>query len=168
MRDTFSIADRELELFLSRRDGGYRLHLGDEVFAVALEQRDGSAGSAVLRFDGDRHDVLVAVDGDRVHVHLGGVTWTARRLDPVALHAGHAGGSPDDIVEAPMPGTVLAVHVAAGQGVARGDTLLVIESMKLETAIKASRDGTVAAVHVTGGQSFERLAPLVTLAAGGG
>ena len=43
---------------------------------------------------------------------------------------------------------------------------MVIESMKLETAIKAWRDGTVAAVHVGVGQTFERGAPLVTLAPG--
>ena len=46
----------------------------------------------------------------------------------------------------------------------RGDTLLVIESMKLETAIKAPRDGMVETVHVADGRTFERSAPLVTLA----
>ena len=63
-----------------------------------------------------------------------------------------------------MPGTVIAVHVTEGQAVARGDTLVVIESMKLETAIKALRDGTIATVHVATGQAFDRGMPLVTLA----
>jgi 3-methylcrotonyl-CoA carboxylase alpha subunit len=40
----------------------------------------------------------------------------------------------------------------------------VIESMKLETAIKAPRDGLVATVHVAVGKTFDRAAPLVTLA----
>ena len=44
------------------------------------------------------------------------------------------------------------------------DTLLVIESMKLETSVKAPRDGRVEIVHVTVGQSFERSAPLAVLA----
>ncbi len=48
--------------------------------------------------------------------------------------------------------------------VAAGDTLMVIESMKLETAIKAWREGSVAAVHVGMGQAFQRGAPLISLA----
>jgi biotin carboxyl carrier protein len=63
-----------------------------------------------------------------------------------------------------MPGVVIAVHAAEGQTVARGDTLVVIESMKLETAIKAPRDGVIATVHVAVGKTFDRAAPLVTLA----
>jgi biotin carboxyl carrier protein len=82
----------------------------------------------------------------------------------VKRHGAHGAGSADDVAEAPMPGTVIAVNAAPGQTIARGDTLLVIESMKLETAIKATRDGVVAAVHVAQGQSFDRAAPLVTLA----
>ena len=51
----------------------------------------------------------------------------------------------------------------AGQAVKEGDILLVIESMKLETAIRASRDGIIEIVHVALAQSFERDAPLITL-----
>jgi 3-methylcrotonyl-CoA carboxylase alpha subunit len=107
---------------------------------------------------------VVAVHGDLVHIHLDGAAWTVRYHDPVERHGHHHGASADDVAQAPMPGTVIAVHVTEGQTVARGDTLLVIESMKLETAIKALRDGTIATVHVATGQAFDRGMPLVTLA----
>ena len=103
-------------------------------------------------------------DGDFVHVHIDGATFTLRYLDPVQRYGSHAAGGADDIAEAPMPGVVIAVHVAEGQSVSPGDTLMVIESMKLETAIKAWREGAVAAVHVAVGQAFQRGAPLLTLA----
>ena len=45
---------------------------------------------------------------------------------------------------APMPGTVVSVVAANGQKVLRGDTLLAIEAMKMETAVTADRDGTIA------------------------
>jgi biotin carboxyl carrier protein len=54
--------------------------------------------------------------------------------------------------------------VKEGQSVTAGETLMVIESMKLETAIKAWRDGAVAAVHVGVGQTFQRGTPLLALA----
>jgi 3-methylcrotonyl-CoA carboxylase alpha subunit len=74
-----------------------------------------------------------------------------------------AGAGAADTVEAPMPGTVVRVSVAAGDLVKRGQTLMVIESMKMETTIVAWRDGVVRAVHRPLGATFDRKAPLVTL-----
>ncbi len=65
-----------------------------------------------------------------------------------------------------MPGTVIAIAVAEGQQVSSGDPLVVIESMKLETTIKAWRDGIVESIHVSVGRSFDKDAPLLTLAPG--
>ena len=59
--------------------------------------------------------ILVAPDGDLVHVHLDGTTFTLRYVDPVQRYGSHAGGGADDIAEAPMPGVVIAVHVKEGQ-----------------------------------------------------
>ena len=59
-------------------------------------------------------------------------------------------GNPDQI-GAPMPGVVGSVAAREGQHVSRGDTLMTLEAMKMEMAIKAERDGTVAAVHVKPG-----------------
>jgi acetyl/propionyl-CoA carboxylase alpha subunit len=157
MRHALTIGEDTHELWLAREADGYRLHAGERALRVALE-------AGVLRVGDSRHPVTVAVDGDLVHVHLDGAAWTIRYHDPVERHAAHHGGAADDVAQAPMPGTVVSVHVADGQQVARGDTLVVIESMKLETAIKAARDGVVATVHVAAGQSFDRAAALVTLA----
>jgi biotin carboxyl carrier protein len=157
MRHAFTIADIESDVFLTRANDGYRLHIEDRAISVALER-------TTLLFDGVPHAVEIAVDGDLVHVHIDGETHTVRYTDPVKRHAGHGAGTADDLAHAPMPGTVIAVNVAPGQAIARGDTLLVIESMKLETAIKAWRDGTIATLHVAMGQTFDRGAPLVALA----
>lgn len=64
---------------------------------------------------------------------------------------------------APMPGSVISLAVRVGQAVKRGDTLMVIESMKMETTLVAGVDGTVSAVHVQVGQTFERDATLVSV-----
>ncbi len=56
-------------------------------------------------------------------------------------------------VVSPLPGSVIKVLVAEGQAVKRGDTLLTLESMKMENAIKAEQDGTVKQVAVGAGQN---------------
>src|ERR1700730_16680821 len=147
MRHSLTIAGIEDEVWLARAGGDYALHVADKVFPAVIP--DGAT---------------IAVDGDRVHIHLDGGTYMVQYTDPVARHARHGAGASDDLIEAPMPGVVIAVHAAQGQAVTRGDTLVVIESMKLETAIKAPRDGVIATVHVTVGKTFDRAAPLVTLA----
>jgi acetyl/propionyl-CoA carboxylase alpha subunit len=162
MQHTFIIAEIEHEGWLARRGDGYVLHIGEKVVPAALADAEG--GGQLLGLGADISRVLIAPDGDFVHVHLDGATYTIRYVDPVQRYGSHAGGSAEDIAEAPMPGVVIAVHVKEGQAVRAGDTLMVIESMKLETAIKAWRDGAVAAIHVGVGQTFQRGAPLLALA----
>jgi biotin carboxyl carrier protein len=56
-------------------------------------------------------------------------------------------------VTAPMPGTILNVKVSAGQAVKKGDTICVLEAMKMENDIPAPCDGTIASVNVQKGAS---------------
>jgi pyruvate/2-oxoglutarate dehydrogenase complex dihydrolipoamide acyltransferase (E2) component len=62
-----------------------------------------------------------------------------------------------------MPGSVISIAARAGQAVERGQVLMVIESMKMETPICAPFDGTLEALHADVGQTFERDAPLATI-----
>ena len=57
----------------------------------------------------------------------------------------------------------MAVAVSEGQAVKKGQTVVVLESMKMENELKAPRDGTVAAIKVTPRQSVEQYQPLMVL-----
>ena len=82
---------------------------------------------------------------------------------PASAAAPAAPAAGAEVINSPMPGTILSVKVAAGDSVAKGDVLCVLEAMKMENEIKAPRDGVVAGVHVTANSSVEAGKPLVSL-----
>jgi len=67
--------------------------------------------------------------------------------------SGRASGSTS--VTAPMPGVVLSVDVAVGASVRRGQTLLVLEAMKMKNELKAERDGVVASIPANAGDQVK-------------
>lgn len=73
------------------------------------------------------------------------------------------GGDERTLVTAPMPGLILALEVAPGERVSRGQVLLTLEAMKMQNAIKSPQDGVVAAVLVQPGQSVRHGDGLVQL-----
>jgi acetyl/propionyl-CoA carboxylase alpha subunit len=92
---------------------------------------------------------FVSVTSGAVEVIHAGQRFVFDRHDPFADHGPESG---DGTLKAPMPGTVLAVNVAEGQAVAEGETLGVMEAMKMELALKAPFAGTVASVGAGAGE----------------
>lgn len=120
------------------------------------------AGEYQLAIGGKTHRVWVATHRDAVWVHAFGRSFELEVLDPVERAARAASGG-DSVITAPMPGAVVAIYVAVGDLVKKGQPLVVIESMKMQTEILASRDGEVDAVSVSLGATFERGAKLISL-----
>ena len=69
----------------------------------------------------------------------------------VSVEETAAGAAGSVTVTAPMPGNILDVKVKAGDSVKAGDTLLILEAMKMENEISAPQDGTIASVNVRKG-----------------
>ncbi len=81
--------------------------------------------------------------------------------DPLSVADGPGAGG--NVIEAPMPGLVKAVFAEAGQAVAQGDRLAVLEAMKMEHVLTAARDGVVAEVLAEAGVQVEAGAALIRL-----
>lgn len=132
----------------------------DNEFTVS---EDGALGEdcVLLSVNGRSYQVWRAWEGERVHVRIGGRSFSVGFEDPIAAAQHEAGG--DDVLRADMPGVVVEANCAPGDHVSSGDTLMVIESMKMQINISASRDGIVEAVHVNANETFDKGDELVSL-----
>lgn len=163
VKHIFTIDGERADAWLSGHKGSYRLLYDGGACAVALTPAATGDGAALLHIEGQSVSVVLAVAGDQVWVHIDGAAHAVILHDPVRFLGAGDDAAASGTIRAPMPGTVIAVAAEPGAQVQAGDTLMVIESMKLETAIKAPRDGVVATVTFAAGQSFDRDAVLVTL-----
>ena len=122
-----------------------------------------TAEAVVLEVEGHRRRFRALRTGEaEVHVQTGGRAFTFREVPrfPEPGAATVAGGC-----LAPMPGQVVSVAVAAGDAVHAGQTLVVLEAMKMEHTVTAPEDGVATAVHVAAGDQVEADQLLVTVAA---
>ncbi|SFI53623.1 pyruvate carboxylase [Jannaschia pohangensis] len=108
-------------------------------------------------------------DGEaRIFFELNGQPRTVRvpdrRVVGISAKMAKAEAGNANHIGAPMPGVVASVAVQTGAAVKKGDLLLTIEAMKMETGLHADRDATIAAIHVTPGAQIDAKDLLVELA----
>lgn len=131
-----------------------------------------STDTAVVSIGGRTTTVRFAPHGSGGHAAAGGESFDVTAADRAGADSrggrGPEAGEPSpaanlDALAAPMPATVRAVVVQPGAVVAGGDTLVRLEAMKMELAIRAPAAGRVAAVHCREGDLVQPGRPLVTL-----
>ena len=132
-----------------------RVSINGEAFAVV-------AAGNVVRVEGATGGPAWAVGaGDTRWVYYDGCAYELEvQREGRRRRSGHEG-----TLSAPMPATVRQVRAALGAAVTRGDTLVVLEAMKMELPIRANIDGTVSAVHCREGELVQPGRPLVELTA---
>ena len=106
-----------------------------------------------------------AYDVEVEEVRAGGAAAPAapRAAAPAPAAAAKPVSAGEQSIDAPMPGKIIEVKVSVGQAVKAGDTLLILEAMKMQNEIAAPSDGTVKSISVSAGQSVKVRDQLVVL-----
>ena len=131
-----------------------RLAAGSEERTLLMTAADAEAIDETAPFHIEGNDIIVD------HEALA-VRFTDRTYAPPAAPAAGSDGK----LRAPMDGRIVAIKVAAGDSVSRGQTLIVLEAMKIQHQLKAGLDATIESVAVREGQQVANRTVLVTLAA---
>lgn len=118
-----------------------------------------SAAHSAQGADARAKAALVASNGDRTWVWIDGDAFTIEVETAERARRPRAAGGAEGL-SAPMPATVIRILAEPGKDVRRGETLLLLEAMKMELPVRAPRDGRVKALHC---QPGELVQPGVTL-----
>ncbi|WP_423833253.1 acetyl/propionyl/methylcrotonyl-CoA carboxylase subunit alpha [Streptomyces manipurensis] len=107
--------------------------------------------TVTVELDGVTHRFSHTASPEGVWLGRDADSWHVQAYDPVAANLGGGGRGGANTLAAPMPGTVTVVKVAVGDRVAAGQSLLVVEAMKMEHVISAPHAGTVTGLDVSPG-----------------
>lgn len=129
------------------------LNLGGSLYSIITENKSLEA--------------VIDDDEDKIAVMMDGRLFETQVLDERAmLLIQRRGGlsSSSGEVQAPMPGLIVLITAEIGQTVAQGDTLVILESMKMQNELKSPVDGIVTAIHAEAGQAVDKNSLLVEIA----
>ena len=161
MRDPFQVRVNDHHQFELLPEDGQNLDFIQETDGSFHVLHDGkSFPVSLLEADHDKRHFVFNIRGERYSVHI--ADHYERLVQQLGLNV--SSSVKQNIIKAPMPGLVLEVVAQAGQSVQKGDTLLILEAMKMENVIKAAGDGVVKSIAVTKGAAVDKGQLLVELA----
>ncbi len=133
---------------VSAGDGAFHVIRDSKGYSVEILAADYSAKTFTIRVNGHDYDVQAQDHFDEL-------------LEKMGLQS--LGSNKVENIKAPMPGLVLEILVEAGQNVQKGDSVLILEAMKMENVLKAPGDGVVQSIEVAKGNAVEKNAVLIKM-----
>ncbi|MBJ6137185.1 acetyl/propionyl/methylcrotonyl-CoA carboxylase subunit alpha [Marinobacter litoralis] len=158
---SLEVQDETVELLVRR--SGQKLIVSHEETQYELQTHSHKPGLLCIIDNGVRHRCQYHQNGDSLYLQAFGRSWSI--VDRTHQPAAGAQGAGSGRIQAAMDGAIIDVLVAEGETVSQGQTLVVLEAMKMEHPVKADRDGVVAGLHTNTGDQVKRSQLLVELAA---
>ena len=143
---------------VSRSGEGYSVTLGGETLLLKLKRGADQNTYVIDIADKPVTITLLEASSQRVELILNGEHMLFQRPE-VAIGTGISpkeASASKDVVSSPMPGKVVGALVKKGETVKAGDPLIILESMKMEIAVRSDRDAEIAEILVEDGASVKR------------
>lgn len=160
MKFSFEQNSQVISVELVPSGRGYRATIGGETVDVEILRAED--GKLDLLIDGKRVTACVSSENTKRWVTVNGQTFVLTKSSG-ARRSGHGGQHAAGELTAPMPGQVRAVNVSEGETITKGQTLMVLEAMKMEIRIHAPQDGVVKKLFVKQGETVEREQVLIDI-----
>ncbi len=143
------------------------VNVDGKIYEIDFESVSGQPVYSLI-VNGRSHESYIYQGDDNWQVLMRGRLYPVKVEDEreMRLRAAAGGGVAETgefHLRAPMPGLVVAVPIAEGQPVKKGQVILILESMKMQNELKSPRDGTMGRIRVKPGESVEQKQTLLSL-----
>jgi len=156
--------DEQIEVSIAKARDGYQLEIGGKSVNVGSQSVSGGTVRSLL-IDGRSYETAVMPSREGVDVYVSGDVFHVRVTDELwaRVDTGRDAESGREEVLTPMPGEVVSIPVKPGDVVDAGETVAVVEAMKMQNEINAIRGGRVEEIRLQPGDVVETGAVLVVL-----
>jgi len=154
LRQRSPVSDQVFDYRVETQGELVRVDLGGNEIELTVTTQDGQQGWCTTS-DGSLHSFAWAWAGNSLELWLDGDVFIFERVERRARSDRETSVGGSDIL-ALMPGTIKQILVAPGDSVKRGETVIIMESMKMELTIAAHRDGVVKRIPVEQGGQVEK------------
>jgi biotin carboxyl carrier protein len=145
----FKSSDIEKLDLLKRSASKFHVFSKHKSFAIKLEKSDFNNREYVISVNANNYTVKIANEIDQLIKEMGFTIGASVKANNI---------------KAPMPGIILSVNVEENQEVKEGETLLILEAMKMENAISAPKSGFIKSIYAKSGETVEKGALLIEMA----
>ncbi len=161
MKFEFSLFGKRNSISLERSADGYSVQLAEKRIDVRASRIDQEF--IVLEIDGERYTIFIGEHDGKYSVMVRGEEYTIEKASAEAgmgaYDVEHA--REGDTVTAPMPGKVIKILCKNGDSVESGQTLVIIEAMKMENNITAHRNAVVKEIKISAGDQVNLADPII-------
>jgi biotin carboxyl carrier protein len=133
---------------IQQKNSYYHILHNSRVFRAELAQSDFDKKQYTVIVNSNTYQIKIKNPLDRFIEEIGYSMGSAKKLN---------------LIHAPMPGIIIGIKVQEGDKVKEGDTLLILEAMKMENAINSSKDAVIKSIHAKTGDSVEKNKLLIEL-----
>jgi 3-methylcrotonyl-CoA carboxylase alpha subunit len=156
MADIIKINKNKYDYELTKKGNEFTIKLNNETYTYELFK----VGDELVARQGNKFvKVSYHLDKDSTILWINGCVYKISEVDVERVVEEE---SNDKDIKSPMPGIIKEVLVEKGQKVTKGETVVILESMKMSNELKASADGIIQEVYVTTGEQVDAFATLVS------
>ena len=137
----FKSSDHKKLDVLKLTTSNYHVINKNKSFTVNLQKSNFNNREYTVNVSGNNYAVKIDTPLDELIKEMGFTVGSSKKANDV---------------KAPMPGIILSVNIKEGQEIKEGDTLLILEAMKMENSIGSPKDGIVKAIHIKNGETVEK------------
>lgn len=131
---------------IEQKEGSFHIIHNHKSYTAEIVERNLEEKSFIIKINGNNYPLTVKDKFDSLLKQLGMDNLSSKKVNEI---------------KAPMPGLVLSINVSEGDEVKKGDTILILEAMKMENVIKSPTDGTISKINIKTGVSVEKNALLI-------